>query len=299
MTNDGRRGFTLIELIVALVLLVIVGGSMYQVLLTVQRVTGRQTEQAAIHGNLRSGIQLIQGELQEIATNSLAGTPTSDILSMSATVLQYRAARGMGESCGTPTLTSVKIRQSSYSGLQTPLNGRRLYILWDRDTTKISDDQWASAPISGDATAGTCPDGQPSWDVALSSSLAGTITVPIGELTAVANTPSAGEGAIPVRIYETMEMGPFNDAGTIWLGLRSLSAGEATLVPVIGPLHEGGISFEYFDKARNGSTDPNTVTSIRVTLIAISTRDVSTKMDGTVGGLSDNIVIRAQLRNSQ
>lgn len=296
MTSGSRRGFTLIELLVALILLVLVGGSMYRVLNTVQRVTGKQTQSAAIQGNLRTGAQLIQSELQEIATNS--GDGTSDILSKSATLLQYRAARGIGISCGTPTATNLKIRSSSYSGLREPKPNRdQLWIFWDKDSLVTTDDKWSPADVTG-VGASTCPDGAAAYDLTLSGMVVPT-GMAIGHLTAIANVPAAGEGPIPVRIYETMEVGQVNNAGQEWLGLRSVSASEATLIPVVGPLDASGVTFNYYQKNGTVAGNVNAVTYIEILLRGVSARNVNTKMDGTIGALSDSITIRAQLRNSQ
>lgn len=296
MTPGSRRGFTLIELLVALILLVLVGGSMYRVLNTVQRVTGKQTQSAAIQGNLRSGAQLIQSELQEISTNS--GDGTSDIISMAATLFRYRAARGIGISCGTPTTTNLKIRASSYSGLREPKHNRdQVWIFWDKDSLVTTDDKWSPADITGVGST-TCPDGAAAYDLTLSG-----MVVPAGmaiaHLEYIANVPAAGEGPIPVRIYETMEVGQVNDAGQEWLGIRSVSGSETTLVPVVGPLDATGVSFLYYQKDGGAAGSVNAVTSIQILLRVVSARNVNTKMDGTIGALSDSITIRAQLRNSQ
>lgn len=291
MTSQSRRGFTLIELLVALILLVLVGGGIYGVLNTVQRVTGKQTQSAAIQGNLRTGIQLIQSELQEISTNS--GDDSSDIISMSGTLLRYRAARGIGVTCGTPTAINIKIRSSSYSGLREPVANRELWIFWDKDTLLTSDDKWSPVTITS-VGASTCPDGATAYDLTVSGML-----IPPLDLTDLTGVPSLGAGSIPVRVYETMEIGPVTDAGQEWLGIRSVSAGEADLVPVAGPLTASGIEFSYYEKDGDPTTALDDVTTIRIFLRGASTRNVHTKMDGTIGALTDSLTIRAQLRNSQ
>ena len=78
-----------------------------------------------------------------------------------------------------------------------------------------------------------------------------------------------------------------------------MSASEATLVPVIGPLAASGVSFTYYQKDGTIAGSVNAVTAIQVLLRGTSARNVNTKMDGTIGALTDSITIRAQLRNSQ
>src|SRR6185436_8061648 len=113
MPARNRRGFTLVELLVSMIMLLIVGGAFYQLLLTVQRVSTKQTEVSALRGNLRAGMQLIQSELGEVFTNAAAAT--TDIVSMSPTAFQYRAMRGVGETCDITT-SHIKAKRALWNG---------------------------------------------------------------------------------------------------------------------------------------------------------------------------------------
>jgi prepilin-type N-terminal cleavage/methylation domain-containing protein len=276
-----RRGFTLVELLVALVLLLIVGGGMYSLLLTVQRVARRQVEISGMHGSLRTGLQLIQSELQEIASNVGAGT--SDILAMNPTSIQYRAMRGTGETCSV-SQTAVVVRDSTWSGLRAPASPREGLALYvDGDSTITSDDTWRlfnNPTIS----ASTCPDGSPGWSFAVT-------------LTAVQVDSIHVPG--PARTYERMEIGRINDGGADWLGMRSISAGETALIPVVGPITSNGVSFTYYDVNNNMITTPaSAVASIVITLTGVSERAVNTGVNGALGTVSDSLSVRVQLRNS-
>lgn len=100
-------------------------------------------------------------------------------------------------------------------------------------------------------------------------------------------------------------MGLVTDAGKDWLGIRSVSAGEDELIPVVGPLSvvgaltASGLEFTYY----NGDGDETGVASDIKTIIlklrGISAQTVSTGMGSAVGNPIDSVVVRVQLRNSR
>src|SRR5439155_226723 len=61
-----RRGFTLIELMVALVLLAIVAGGIYQVLVTNQQTYLAQTQRIDLQQNLRAGVTILPADFREL-----------------------------------------------------------------------------------------------------------------------------------------------------------------------------------------------------------------------------------------
>jgi len=283
MRPDPRRGFTLIELLVALVLLVIVGGGLFQTLLTVQRVSAKQAEVSNLHGNLRAGMQLIQSELSEIFTDA-AGQ--SDIESMSSTAIRYRAMRGIGEACGATT-SSLKIVRGSWRGRTPDATTDSLLVYWDKDSTKTTDDVMIKMDMAS-ATSSICPDGvTPAWHVPFGGS-----SLSIAPQLLTMYFPS------PIRTWEPMEIGSVTDNGQLWLGIRRVRT-QGTLVPVVGPLAPGGLAIEYFQANGNTTTDVNLVKSIRITMLGITDRSVSTDLGSTKNTITDTLQVRVELRNSK
>jgi prepilin-type N-terminal cleavage/methylation domain-containing protein len=289
----GRRGFTLVELLISLVMMVLVAGGIYSLLSTTHRVSRKQTEISNLQGNLRGGLNLVQSELQEIYTDAAVGL--SDINVMTAGTLDYMAMRGIGETCGvTIGGGAIKIRQDGYSG-RAPVAGRdRLKLFQDQDTLLSSDDTWLDLPITvvgpGVCTIGA-PD--PSWDLVVPDLLPDHL-----------NHPVSGDQLLfapgPVRTVEQMELGLINDAGKDWLGIRSSSSGtEPALIPVIGPLIAGGLEFLYYDGASAPTGAPSAVKTIVVKLHGISAEQVTTGLGSTVGTPRDSVMFRVQLRNSR
>lgn len=297
---SNRRGFTLIELMLSLFLMVIVAGGIYGLMVTVYRVTRRQTEISNVQGNLRAGMQLMQSELQEIYTNA-AGLDSDITPPLSATAINYSGMRGIGETCGiTAGGGVVQIRQSSYSGRKPTATRDRLLLFQDRDTLLSTDDAWIEEPIT-EVTDGICTilPAEASWILTVPGLLADELIDPVGLVEPWVFAPG------PVRTLETMEMGLVTDAGKDWLGIRSVSAGEDELIPVVGPLSvvgaltASGLEFTYY----NGDGDKTGVASDIKTIIlklrGISAQTVSTGMGSAVGNPIDSVVVRVQLRNSR
>ena len=174
MTPNRRAGFTLVELLIALVIFVLVAGSLYRVLNVSQRTAQTQTEKAAMQGSLRTGIQLAMAEIQELwsdeGVGSVAG-PGSAISAMTATALTYEAMRGIGMTCAPLALNSVTLKATSWRGLLSPTAGQGIYI-FDQgpDETVVTDDVWYDRTIQTVA-GGTCSDGTAAIVLTLSTDL--------------------------------------------------------------------------------------------------------------------------------
>lgn len=291
---NNRRGFTLIELLFSLFMMVIVAGGIYSLMVTVYRVTRKHTEISKVQANLRAGMELTKSELQEIYTD--AATGATDIVSGTATAITYFSMRGIGETCGiTPAGGAVQIRQSSYSG-RIPEPGQDfLWLFQDNDTLVSTDDAWLPRPITGRAP-GTCTilPADPSWDLAVPSLVAADLLGdPVGGLDPLVHAPG------PIRTAETMEMGLVTDAGDDWLGIRSVSGGEAVLTPVMGPLEPGGVDFRYLNGAEAETGTWSAVKSIVLKLRGITPELVNTGLGSALATKTDSVVIRVHLRNSR
>ena len=95
-----------------------------------------------------------------------------------------------------------------------------------------------------------------------------------------------------------MEIGSVTDNGQLWLGIRRVRT-QGTLVPVVGPLAPGGLAIEYFQANGNTTTDVNLVKSIRITMLGITDRSVSTDLGSTKNTITDTLQVRVELRNSK
>ena len=96
----ARRGYTLIELLIALVLLGMVSGAIYKVLVNNQRLYLAQTQQIDLQQNMRAAAAILPAEFREL------DAADGDIRAMSATSIRIRAMRLLGWACLTPPLGS-------------------------------------------------------------------------------------------------------------------------------------------------------------------------------------------------
>ena len=280
----NRRGFTLVELLVALVLLAIVGGAIIKLMASSQRLSRQQSEQVLLQANVRSGALLVPTELRELSV-SAAGT---DIVSMAASNITYRALRASGAACqvtaGSPG--SVRLRRSLYFGYRTLAATRdSLLIFMDGDPNVTTDDRWSAFAVTGTPTVGTCPDGQ------------AAVVVP-----AIVHADSLARMQIeaPVRSFEIMQLALFQQDSKYWLGARSVSADPASaLQPVLGPLRSDGLQLSYLAANGSATTVPSQVRTIEVMIRGLTQHNTSIGTGSTDLRLSqDTLLTRIRLRNA-
>ena len=274
-----RRGFTLVEVLVALLIMGVVTGAIYKLLNTNQRLAVAQAEQVTLQSNVRTGSLIVPNELRELNTMTLGTGAQNDIIAATASTIEYRASRGMGFLCEVPGANSVKIAQSSWTGSRPPLLARDdLYLFVDGDKDDDDDDSWLQMDITN-VTTSVCAGGAPGWTLAVAG-------VPAGVLV---NTP--------VRLFERMRMELGSVGGQWWLQARSVTAGEA-LTPVLGPLTSTGFALQYFDSTGATTADLNAVKSIRITVQGLT--DGAVRRGGTAAAatVQDTLTTQVLLRNS-
>lgn len=284
-----RRGFTLVELLIALVLLSLVTASLFSLLNTTQRVSRAQSERSSLQSNVRTGAIVIPGELRQINTVTGGTTDQNDIVAgaMTATSIQYRAMRGMGLVCQVPTSTEVRIFNNGanpFMGYRNPASPRDgLYVFVENNADKSSDDAWVRATVTAVASGNVCPGGVAGYTFTVSPAVAGLTSATINA---------------PVRTWELMTLQLYQSNGEWWLGAQSNSAGEA-MQPVLGPLRSGnGLGFEYFNSAGAATADVKQVRSIRVTIRGLSDQAVVSGAGTTNAVVGDSIVTQVVLRNA-
>jgi len=291
----SRRGFSLVELLIVMIVLVLIGTALTKILVSSMRVSSGQMVQADMQSNVRTGSLVLPLELREIGYDSSIVAPftvTSDIELIDAGFVQFRAGRGFSSTCGTPALNEWRIRKPAY-GMRAPAltDGFMVYI--ENDPNQGADDQWIPLVVTAINADGLC---------GTDSAYILTTSTPDYQGTPLALSQIFVGG--PVRYYERMRFGSFVDAdGLTYVGARSISAGEASYRAVAGPVTAiAGLSFRYF--ARNGSqldptiAAPVTVRTIEVNIIG-QTRNAAT-LAGTLPRTNRSMTstTRVALRNT-
>lgn len=254
----SRKGLTLPDVLVALVLAGIVGGIVVRVLLLAERHAARM----ALAGRARQ--TAVQASTWVAAELAEAGAPggTADLLAAAADSLVYRSWRAGGLAC-LVTPTEVRLRLDLLSAWRTPQPGRdSLALLLALDSAAPA--RWLRLPIR--STAASSCGGHPALRVntLLPDSL-----------------PSSLPPLLPARLFEIMTLRLYRSQGEWWLGGRSVSGGEG-LQPVTGPFQPGGVEIRFAGPHGEPPLTPDSIRQVEVRLLP-------------AGG--DEVRQRLQLRN--
>jgi prepilin-type N-terminal cleavage/methylation domain-containing protein len=274
LTAQPPRGFTLPEIMLSTVLLLIVSGAVYQLLTTTQRLSRAQAEHIAVQSSVRGGSLLVPNELKE--------SSPGDLLSIGGSEVTFRAMRGIGFLCQAASTTQIQIGRTEFSGHRDPQAGRdSAYVFLEGAPETDLDDSWLPVAVTQVSGNSPCP-GNGGPGIALTvSSPASLVGIPAGT---------------PVRTYEILQLKLYRSEGESWLGARSVSAGEA-VQPVVGPLTDGnGFRLEYLDGANVPTQDLATIKSIRVTVRGIS-EDIVPVGGGAVLRVEEELINQVALRN--
>jgi prepilin-type N-terminal cleavage/methylation domain-containing protein len=310
-----RRGFTLVELLVGLILLVAVGAITYQLLVNTQRVSRYQNQHIGMQDNVRSGSLIIANELREVGYDQItaAGLPliqarfvgsafavgtNSDLLAIGPDSITYRAPRGLGYTCQLIPATNNVVVYNPLAGdrkwqaLRTLTTTDSLMLYVENDPSIAGDDLWLTVGLTAPQAAQNCPDGTPGIRFTIGIPAALAITVP----TTFGNMVVGG----PVRAFEVMQMRSYVSGGKAWLGMRSRPSVAATVIePVLGPLANSaqGLAFTY----KNATNGP-ALLATDVRSILVSLRSVSDERVRTTGRYANvdslTMTTRVALRNA-
>ena len=294
-----RRGFSLVELLVALVLLAIVSTAVYRVLVNNQRLYVAQTQRIDLQQNIRAAETILPAEFRELDASE------GDIQAMSATSLTIRAMRWLGFTCSPPVLglglanLPVTIRggapgQPLFFGARAPVvNKDSVLIYYDGNGTLRGDDGWALSRVTGSAPL-NCPTGGTGVQLTL-----GNLALPAPTPPAItSNFAGAITNGAPVRGFEVVTYQLYKPAGdTSWyLGLQPAGA---SMQPLIGPLLPNGLTFSYFDSAGTAQNNPALVSRIDVVIRARTAMAVRTAGQGPMQATVDSVSISVALRNNR
>jgi prepilin-type N-terminal cleavage/methylation domain-containing protein len=305
-----RRGFTMVELMVALVLVLMVGGVTYQLLANNQRVSRAQTSQASLQDAVRSGALIVGNELREVgydevtaaAAGAVAQVPglpavnNPDLVAIGPDSVRYRAMRVLGFTCSVdPATGDIVLRDLTLQKQRNPTVNDRAMVYVENDPKTAKDDVWLHANITQTfLPPQNCPDGNPGTRFRVLFDAA-----PVATVLDPAHTVLGG----PVRVYEVMLLRSYVSGGQTWLGMRSISDPGSVIQPVLGPLSgtapaDSGLALVYRDVNNFETAVRNNVRSIDVTLKGITDAPVRTKRASyaTVDSLS--LSTRVALRNA-
>ena len=286
-SRRDRRGFTLVELLVALILFSILGGAMLKVLTSQQRAYNAQLQRTGLQQSIRVAGTLLPNEFRGLNPRD------SDIVVMMDTVFTIRSVQQLGIMCNPPvlggTLTGLVIgmRGPLYSASRPFVAGDSVFVWYEGDGTSRADDGWARGKVTAVANV-NCPTlPSPGNEQAITVSMALRATQP--------NTAGSITAGSPLLGYEDRTYRLYQAADTRWyLGLQR---GAGTTDQLIGPLiGSTGLTFTYIDTLGAVTAVKTAVGQINVTLRA-ETKNPIRKADGSFGTAMDSIVLNIAVRN--
>jgi prepilin-type N-terminal cleavage/methylation domain-containing protein len=318
VTMTTRRGFTLVELLIGLILMLAVGAVTYQLLVNTQRVSRSQGQHIGMQDNGRSGALIVANELREVGYDQitaagllsittwmgptlLAAGTNSDLRAIGPDSITYRAVRGLGYTCDQPPGTNDIVvynaagdvrKWQSYRALTTT-DSLMLYI--ENDPSISGDDLWLTVGLTTAPVAQNCPGG--------TAGIRYRIAIPGGLGMTIAQAFGAMQLGGPVRAFELMQLRSYTSGGKTWLGMRSrpLTLGT-TIEPVIGPLSgtATGLTFTFRDASNNVTAVADNVRSVEVGMQPMSDEMTRTtgkyaKMD-TLATMTTRVALRNALR---
>ena len=292
--SRGRRGFTIIEVLVALVLLGLVSAALYRVLVNNERLYMAQTQRIDLSQNIRAAGTILPAEFRELDASE------GDITAMSATSISMRAMRWLGFACNVPGLggalnaVSVIVRggapgQPLFFGARGIDNNKdSLLIYYDGNVNSRADDFWATGSITAAPNGQNCNDGTNGQRLIVGLNLLG-----LGP-----NVADAIPLGAPVRGFERVVYQLYQPAGdTSWyVGFQP--AGQS-MQPLIGPVLSNGLTFQYFDANGNVTAVKNQVARIDITVRARTAAAVRAGGQAAAATMVDSVLTSVALRNNR
>lgn len=303
----SRRGFTLVELLIVIVLLGLVLTMLMKVIVGQQQFYRGAADITENRSNVRDAVDLLQGELRTLSPSN------GEILGMSSTSIDFLAPIATTMVCVVnPALKQLivpPLTLTSHAGLTSwispPVTGDTLVLMDLGPKDGSADDKWVGNTLYQTPKSGqTCP---------TSSGLTATVTEagkgwllavnsPIGQVGQPGQWVRQGS-AIRVLRESHFELYQAGD-GKWYLGFYECPGRVCSSIqPVSGPYQPAtndgtsGLTFTYYDNT-GAVLDPASATArfsvarIDVTMRALSRSDTKGAINQHVDSLSTSIALR-------
>ena len=246
--HPARRGFTMIEVIVALVAGMVVLGSVVQMMLVQGRGYRKQREQVDVRETAREAAQLLSWDLRQAVS---AGSP---IPVMGANSVTLRSFRGLGTICAKhATLPRYGLWKTAGS-IQATVDDTALVYQMGRGG-------WNKLKITAVGTPAAMGVVACAWSGARPPDLVVEFAAP-----ATTDTSYIKIGA-PLRAFRRVQYAEYQQNNRWWLGRKVGAAASYELLtgPLLAPA-SNGLAFTYYDALGAVTADPTAVASVAFTL---------------------------------
>ena len=294
-----RRGFTFVELLVALVLMGIISTSIYSLMRTNQKVYSEQSARIELNQNVRAAVGILPAELRELDASDPNG---GDIVDMTSSSVTYNGMRNTYILCQYPDSANLKliVSPTTWYGLQPiDVTDQKFLLYQENDFNTRTDDQWLHVGASAAAAGTACP-----------IVVAGVVTVSTGAasltLTLTGTTKAALSNVTngsPIRGYKPTRIGSYADAnGEYWLGLQTQNVATnawGAIEPMAGPIADStGLALTYYKSDGTTTTDRSLVARIGIT-VSGRTQDKVRARGGAQEYITSDLSAQAALRNNR
>lgn len=254
--SQSRRGFTIVELLISMMLGLLVLGAVYQLMITQSAGYAKQRELADVRETARSATTLLSWDLRHAAAGG------SGIVAMTPNSITLRSIRGVGVICAKhPTLPRYALWRTA-GKIESAAEDSALILQLGRDRWQRANVTSVGTPAAMGITACAWP-GAPAPDVVIQlavNSKSDTINIKVGA---------------PFRAYRRIEYSQYPVDGRWWLGRKVGAA--ASYEQLTGPLLPAtGLSFTYFDTLGAVTAIPAAVGTVAFSLNAESYKKVRT-----------------------
>ena len=307
-----QTGFSLPELLVALVLLGAVMGAMMTVLMRQQRFYRSANEIVDARTQVRQAIDMLPADLRVLSSSDVRNG--TDIYASTDNAIDFRAITGSTVLCKITNASKILIPPTNLTAgtalttwIDQPQAGDSMLIYDDSAATGNGDDHWNVYGIQNTGSNGGC--GMASGFLRQEDVDAGLTGYSITLTTPMTNTISIGA---PIRFFRRRRYELYQPAGsTSWyLGMYDCRSSCGTLSPVSGPFAaysatagSTGLRFTYLDSL-GAEVFPTSVTErAKIARIQLTARadtrapvDIPGRPRATV---RDSLTLDVTLRNRQ
>lgn len=281
--SASRRGFSLVEMLIVIVLLAVVLSAVMTIFVQQQRFYSDSAAIMQTRSATRDAASVLQSDLHAMSPKS------NDIYSMGASFIEFRSQPGSSVVCTIDAtrkiLTVPPVNVSAESGLTSwlaaPVSSDTVLILDPGLNANSSDDTWQVYVLTANPTvAGTCPNATGLTTTAGEAAAAYTFNI------TPALTATTPVGA-PIRIIRRARYELYQEASGNWyLGYFDCIKGRVpicnTLAPVAGPYvppnagGTGGIVFSFLDSTGTVTATPSLVRRIDLVARAQTAQQIHT-----------------------
>ena len=272
--NGSRRGFSLLELIISMVMALVILGSVVQVMITQGRGYRKQRELVDIRDTGRQAASVLTWDLRQ----SVVGN--APLAAMGANSITLRSPKAIGTICAKhATLARYGVWKTAGTFEATAADTAVYYA--------IGRDVWKTLKVTAVGTPAAM--GVPAciWPGARPPDIVVEFAVQFKTDTSWIKPGAA------LRTFQRVQYAQYQNGGRWWLGRKIGNA--ASFEQLTGPLlASNGLSFTYYDTLGAVTVNPNAIGSIAFTLRPESLKN--TKVGATQNYQRDSLTTRVAVR---